>query len=100
MAMQVGDQDIDDGLRKGLDALAQGRTAEARRHFEDATASNPESAPAWLVLAQCCAADSDRIAEETAVDRLLEIDPQSVPGLILKGDCRASVGDGKLACHV
>jgi aspartyl/asparaginyl beta-hydroxylase (cupin superfamily) len=39
------------------------------------------------------------LGEETAINRLLAIEPQSVLANIVKGDCRARAGDSRLACH-
>ena len=83
-------------LREGIVALQKGRAAEARRHFDAVVASGRADAQAWLLLALACRAERDHAAEERAVDRLLSLDPQSVRGLIMKGDCRIRAGDERV----
>jgi aspartyl/asparaginyl beta-hydroxylase (cupin superfamily) len=86
-------------MREGLDELAQGRVLEARARFETVTAAAPDTERAWLLLAASCGAADDRVGEETAINRLLEIEPRSVAGHVAKGDCRARAGDNGLACQ-
>jgi aspartyl/asparaginyl beta-hydroxylase (cupin superfamily) len=96
--LQLSDDDLAKLMEEGSEALANGRALEARSHFEKLTSSGSANEGAWLLLAAACGAESDRDGEEAAINRLLEIEPQSVLGLIIKGDCRARVGDTGLAC--
>jgi aspartyl/asparaginyl beta-hydroxylase (cupin superfamily) len=62
-------------------------------------ASGAASEDEWLALAAARAAAGDPAGEETAINRLLEVQPGSVSGHVRKGDCRARAGDDSLACH-
>jgi aspartyl/asparaginyl beta-hydroxylase (cupin superfamily) len=81
--------DQDRLIREGAQALSHGRTAEARTCFERAVAADAANPLAWLLLAIACRQARDPVAEEAALDRLLALDPRSLRGLIMKGDCRA-----------
>ena len=98
--MQLSDQDAGRLLEEGIRALQQGRAAEARGRFEAATEAARESAQAWLLLAIACRAQEDAAAEERAIDQLLEIQPQALRGLIIKGDCRARADDNRGAADL
>jgi aspartyl/asparaginyl beta-hydroxylase (cupin superfamily) len=97
--MQLSDDDLAKLMEDGAEALANGRASEARSHFEKLTSSGFNSERAWLLLAASCGAENDRDGEEAAINRLLELEPQSVLGLVSKGDCRARASDFGLACH-
>lgn len=79
-------------LREGADALREGRAGEARQRFQSLASRGSANPLVWLLLAIACRHTDDPKAEETALDRLLAIDPQSVRALIMKGDCRAHAG--------
>ena len=83
----------------GVEALRQGRAAEARMRFEHLTASGSTNGLTWLLLALSCRAGRDPDAEEAALNRLLELEPQSVNGNVMKGDCRAASGDETSAIY-
>jgi aspartyl/asparaginyl beta-hydroxylase (cupin superfamily)/Tfp pilus assembly protein PilF len=97
--MLSSEQEAERLMQEGANALREGRAAEARLCFEKVTASGSMDETAWLLLAAARGADGDREGEETAVNRLLDIDPKSVRGQVMKGDCRARAGDEDLACH-
>src|SRR5205085_3316520 len=80
-------------LQQALIALQQGRAREARGGLDQLTRAGSVNPLAWLLLAIACRALKDAAAEEAAVDRLLQLDPHSVRGLIMKSDCRAAAGD-------
>ena len=80
-------------LQQGLTALQQGRAGEARARLEQLTGAGSANPLSWLLLAIACRAAQDLDAEEAAVDRLLQFDPRSIRGLIMKADCRAAAGD-------
>jgi aspartyl/asparaginyl beta-hydroxylase (cupin superfamily) len=80
-------------LHQGVAALQQGRAGDARAHLDQLTGAGSENPLAWLLLAIACRALRDSSAEEAAVDRLLQLDPRSLRGLIMKADCRAAGGD-------
>lgn len=80
-------------LREGAAALNQGRAADARARFQELAAAGSANPLVWLLLAIACRHTRDPAAEETALDRLLVLDPQSIRGLIMKGDCRVHAGD-------
>jgi aspartyl/asparaginyl beta-hydroxylase (cupin superfamily) len=80
-------------FRDGVEALGQGRAGEARGRFEQLTAAGSAKPLTWLLLALSCRADRDIEAEEAALGRLLELEPHSINGHVMKGDCRAARGD-------
>ncbi len=91
--MQQNTQAEETLFRDGVEALRQGRAAAARGRFEQLTAAGSVTALTWLLLALSCRADRDIEAEEAALGRLLELDPHSINGHVMKGDCRAARGD-------
>ena len=91
--MELSADDQDRLLSDGTTALRQGRIAEARTRFEQLTGAGSDNPTAWLMLAIACRYGTDLAAEEAALGRLLEIDPRSVLGLVMKGDCRAGSDD-------
>ncbi|HEY0627349.1 MAG TPA: aspartyl/asparaginyl beta-hydroxylase domain-containing protein [Allosphingosinicella sp.] len=95
--MQLNNQEIERLAREGVAALQQGRPAEARSRFESVTATGRAGVQIWLLLATACRAQQDTAAEEAAVDQALKIEPQLVRGLVMKGDCRAKLGDDRNA---
>jgi aspartyl/asparaginyl beta-hydroxylase (cupin superfamily) len=80
-------------LHQAVAALQQGRAGEASARLERLTAAGSINPVAWLLLAIALRALGDTSAEEAVVDRLLELDPRSLRGLIMKADCRAVAGD-------
>lgn len=97
--MQHGTQEEESLFRDGVAALRQGRASEARMRFEHLTASGSANGLTWLLLALSCRAGRDPDAEEAALNRLLEIEPQSVNGNVMKGDCRVASGDETSAIY-
>jgi len=95
--MQIGNQELERLTREGVQALQQGRALEARSRFEAVAETGRAGAQVWLLLAIACRAQKDDDAEETALDRLLEVAPQAVRGLIMKGDCRLRAGEERVA---
>lgn len=91
--MQPSTEDEDSLLRDGAEALRQGRAAEARARFERLAAAGSANALTWLLLAISCRHGRDPEAEEAALNRLLELEPHSIHGNVMKGDCRAAGGD-------
>lgn len=90
--MPTTDLDEDRLIREGAQALGQGRAAEARSILEGLVRGGSGNPLTWLLLAIACRHTRDPGAEEIALDRLLALDPQSLRGLIMKGDCRAHAG--------
>jgi len=91
--MQLSAQEEEVLIRDGVEALRQGRSADARTHFERLTAGASTNPLSWLLLALSRRTDGDVSGEEMALDRLLALDPQSVRGLIMKADCRLHATD-------
>ncbi len=56
---------------RGSDALAAGRSGDARGHLEDAVARDPSDRASLLALARLHAASFDRAAATSAIERLL-----------------------------
>jgi len=95
--MQVAD--VERIAREGVEALRLGRAAEARSRFEQVTQSGRANIQIWLLLATACRAQGDAAAEETALDRALEIEPRTTRAHIMKADCRLKAGDERSAQH-
>ena len=86
--MELADQE-DRLLRESAEALRQGRAADARAQLGLLADAGSQKPMTWLLLAIACRHTRDLAAEEGALDRLLGLDPHSLHGLIMKGDCRA-----------
>jgi len=97
--MQMTRQEADGLFQSGVEALRQGRASEARQRFERLTAAGATGELPWLLLAISRREDQDPQAEEEALNRLLQDEPRSVRGNILKADCRANAGDDAAAIH-
>jgi len=57
--MQIGNQEAERLTREGIQALQQGRVAEARSRFEAVVAGGEGGAQTWLLLAIACRAQQD-----------------------------------------
>ena len=84
-------------LDTGWKALQRGDFVAARTALEKATASAGNDVRAWLLLAQCCAAQDDRAAEEQALDRALIAEPRNLLALLAKGELVQARGDDRAA---
>lgn len=82
---------------QGLAALQAGDAATARRCLERVVASGRASASTWGALAAACHALGDRRSAAASTDRALELDPRSIPALVMKGDCLREDGDARTA---
>ena len=91
--MTLNAEDEQSLLHEGAEALRQGRAADARARFECAAAAGSANPQAWLLLAVSCRFGGDPGAEEAALNRLLELEPHSITGNVMKGDCRVAAGD-------
>jgi aspartyl/asparaginyl beta-hydroxylase (cupin superfamily) len=97
--MQLTKQEADGLFQSGVEALRQGRAAEARARFERLTGAGVTGELPLLLLAISRRGDNDIAGEEEALNQLLKIEPRSVRGHILKGDCRAASGDDEAATY-
>jgi aspartyl/asparaginyl beta-hydroxylase (cupin superfamily) len=97
--MQLTKQEADGLFQSGVEALRQGRAADARARFERLTGAGVTGELPWLLLAISRRGDNDMDGEEEALNHLLKIEPRSVRGHVLKGDCRAAAGDDEAAIH-
>lgn len=88
---------VDQYLRDGVAAMQRRDAAQARALFGAVTEAAPEIGPAWLLLAQACHLAGDGPAEDTALARLLAIDPTHVRGLIMTGDRKTILTDARAA---
>lgn len=80
-------------IRNGVAALQRGAPREARRAFEQVVAAGGDIAPPWLLVAQACRMEGDEAAERHALERLLDLYPRHVRGLVMKGDLLARAGE-------
>jgi len=97
--MQLSSQEAERLVREGVEALQQGRPAEARMRFERVTEAGKANAQIWLLAATACRVENDLAGEEAALDHLLAIAPRLPRGLVMKGDCRATAGDERAALN-
>ena len=97
--MQLSNQEAERLVREGAHALQQGRAQDARSRFEQVAATGRANAQIWMLLAMACRAQDDVGAEEAALDELLTLEPQSIRGLIMKGDCRTKAGEERAAAN-
>jgi hypothetical protein len=84
-------------LEIGWAALQRGDLRAARSALEGATAASANDVRAWLLLAQCCAAQDDRVAEERALDGALVAEPRNLLALLAKGELAKARGDDRAA---
>lgn len=78
---------------EGVTALQQGQPAEAKARFEAIAQTGRANNQIWLLLATACRGIDDLDGEESALDSLLALDPRTIRGRIMKGDCRLRAGD-------
>ncbi len=78
---------------EGVTALQQGQPAEAKARFEAIAQTGRANNQIWLLLATACRGIDDLEGEESALDSLLALDPRTIRGRIMKGDCRLRAGD-------
>lgn len=97
--MKLTRQEAESLFQSGVEALREGRAADARQRFEELTGAGAKGELPWLLLAISRRGDNDFAGEEEALNHLLAIEPRSVRGQILKGDCRATAGDEAAAIH-
>ena len=84
-------------LETGWAALQRGDLRAARSALEQGTTAAPTDVRAWLLLAQCCAAQGDRAAEEQALDGALVAEPRNLLALLAKGERAKARGDDRAA---
>ncbi len=84
-------------LETGWAALQRGDLSAARSALEGATAATANDVRAWLLLAQCCAAQGDGAAEEQALDGALVAEPRNLLALLAKGERAKARGDDRAA---
>lgn len=80
--------------------ISDARAALGRRDAASAIRLLAELSDAqmpWLMLAQACSLGGDSVAEESALQRQLEIEPRNLPALILSGELKARLGDDRAA---
>ncbi len=65
--------------------------------LEAATTATGNDVRGWLLLAQCCAAQNDRGAEEQALDRALIAEPRNLLALLAKAERVEARGDDRAA---
>ena len=95
--MQFSIAEAENIARAGAAALRAGNAAEARRRFEQLTASGRANVQIWLLLAHSCNLLGDVAGAERAADEVLRLDSRNVRAMIIKGDCRGSAGDARAA---
>ncbi|MFS0736365.1 aspartyl/asparaginyl beta-hydroxylase domain-containing protein [Sphingomonas sp. 1P06PA] len=94
--MTVTADDAQRLIHEGVAAM-QRRDPRAARDAFAAACDCPAIAPPLLPLAQACHALGDRAGEETALDRLLAIEPRNLRALLMKGEARIAAGDDRAA---
>lgn len=91
--MQIDNAEAERLVRAGADALQRGDARAARALFERVSATGRSNAQIWMMLAYACRLAGDAGPEEEALDALLAMEPRSLRGLVMKGDCRRRAGD-------
>ncbi|MEA1072081.1 aspartyl/asparaginyl beta-hydroxylase domain-containing protein [Sphingomonas sp. LY160] len=91
--MQLSDRDAERMLLEGVTALRSGDAATARARFAAVTDAGRADGQSLILLAMACRGQGDRAAEEATLDTLLRLEPRTVRGRIMKGDCRVEAGD-------
>jgi aspartyl/asparaginyl beta-hydroxylase (cupin superfamily) len=91
--MHPTQQELERLIREGVEALRQGRHAEAQARFGRVTRTGAANAQLWLLLATACRGAGDAKGEEAALDSLLAAEPHAVRGILMKADCRMRAGD-------
>ena len=89
--------DVSDIARAGVDALRAGDLAGARRSFEAVVLAGRASTQLVLMLAETCARLGDRVAEDAALNAVLEAEPRHLRALTIKGDRAREGGDDRAA---
>jgi hypothetical protein len=97
--VRLTDREAERLVRDGADALRQGRPREARERFERLTGEGRANAQIWLLLAAACRAEGDWAGEESAVDRLLALEPRLLRGHLMKARCREKAADDREALY-
>jgi aspartyl/asparaginyl beta-hydroxylase (cupin superfamily) len=90
---QLSNQEAERLVRAGVEALRQGRPSEARSLFQRVSETGRANSQIWLLQATACRGEGDAAGEETAVDRVLGLEPRMLIAHIMKGDCRFKAGD-------
>jgi aspartyl/asparaginyl beta-hydroxylase (cupin superfamily) len=90
-------QDYDQLARDAGAALGRQDAQTARLLFGQMVKARPSETRAWHGLAQACRSLGDDVGQVTALDRLLEGNPNHVGALIMKADFFARNGDGRAA---
>jgi hypothetical protein len=95
--MQLSQPEAQTAARAGLAALQRGDARTARPLFEKVLAGGHQSGPLWLLLAQSCLMLGDEAGEKAALDRLLELDPRNIRGLVMRAEAYTRAGDTRAA---
>ena len=95
--MQLSVSEAEGIARAGAEALRAGNAAEAKRRFEQLTASGRANVQIWLLLAHSCNLLGDSAGAEKAADQVLLKDNRNIRAMILKGDGRRGAGDDRAA---
>ncbi len=90
-------QDYEGFVRAAGDALHRNDAVTAKSLFGRMAEARPRDTRAWYGLAQACRSLGDDAGQVTALDRLLEANPNHVGALIMKADWFARGGDGRAA---
>ena len=84
----------------GMDALARGAANEARRCFSKIVEAGRADGTVWVALALARQALGDADGVVQALDAALELEPQNVRALLMKGDVMAAAGDRRLSTAI
>jgi aspartate beta-hydroxylase len=95
--MQTPTTDTRKLAASGFTALRSGDALAARALLEQVAMAGQADEATWYGLAVACAQLSDHEAAGSAVDKMLELQPGNLRGLVLKGDLLARAGDARNA---
>ncbi len=83
--------------QSGADALRRGDARAARASFERMVSAGVADAASYIGLAYACRNLNDAAGVDAALDKALELEPQNLGALILKGDHLAALGNARSA---
>ena len=89
--------DYPDVARRAMQALREGRAAEARLLFESVTAAGRGDASVWIAQGYACRELQDSAGMLAAADGALRLEPANPRALLLKGDHFLGAGDRRSA---
>ncbi|MBS0332285.1 MAG: aspartyl/asparaginyl beta-hydroxylase domain-containing protein [Proteobacteria bacterium] len=89
--------ELEAAWREGIDALREGRAADALARLQRITAAGQASPGLWTAIAMAHRQTGDRAAQKAALREVLALDPRDLRALVMTGDLHAAEGDDRAA---